>query len=97
MEYHAPHPRVKSTVQFTQYDQQMHVCMKFISRAIHHQHVSIVVETIFMVTYRNIRNANSLSKSTSEVLGVTKNVLNYLRSLDIYIYIYIYIYTLGFV
>jgi len=48
-----------------------------------------------MVTYRNIRNANSLSKSTSEVLGVTKNVLNYLRSLDIYIYIYIYIH-LGF-
>ena len=62
----------------------MQVCIKFISRTIHHEHVSIVVETIFMVTYRNISYANSLSKSTSEPLDVTRNALNYLRSLDIY-------------
>jgi len=46
-----------------------------LSNTVHHQHVSITVMTVIRVTYRNIRNTNSLSKCLSEPLDVTKNVL----------------------
>jgi len=45
-----------------------------VSHTVHHQHVSIAVATIVKVTYKNVRNPNSLSKCVSEPLDVTKNV-----------------------
>ena len=54
-----------------------------LSRTVRHQHVSLAVDTIFRVTYKNIMNANSLSNGTSEPLDVTKKVLNVLHSLDV--------------
>jgi hypothetical protein len=83
MEYYAPYPRMKSTIQFTLCDQKMHVCIMCLSRTVRRQHVSIAVETILMVTCENIRRANSLSKGTSEPMDATKNVLNLLCSLDV--------------
>lgn len=54
------------------------MCIMCLSHTVHHQHVSIAVASIFRVNCKNIRNSNSLSKRTSEMLNVTKNVLNFL-------------------
>jgi len=39
-----------------------------LSHIINHQHVSTIVATVFMVSYKNIRNPNNLSKRISEPL-----------------------------
>jgi len=52
----------------------------FLTRSLHHQHVSIAFATIFRVNDKNIRNPNSLSKHISKPLDVTRNVSNFLHS-----------------
>lgn len=46
-----------------------------LSNTVHHQHISVTTVTVIRVTYRSIRNPNSLSKHLSEPLDVKKNVL----------------------
>jgi len=46
----------------------MHVCVMCLSHTIYHQYVSNTVATNFMVSYKNIRNPNNLSKRISEPL-----------------------------
>jgi len=48
-----------------------------LSHTIHYQHFSIAVATIIRVTYKNIRNPNSLSKCISDPVHVTKIVLSF--------------------
>ena len=58
----------------------MHICRMCLLHTAHHQHVSVAVVPIIRVTYRNVRNANILSKPISKLLDVATNVLNFLHS-----------------
>jgi len=56
----------------------MHVCEMCLSHVftIHHQLVSIAFAIIIRITYKIIRNPNSLLKYISEPLDVTNNISN---------------------
>ena len=58
-----------------------------LSHTIYHQHVLIVISIIFRVTYKNISNANILSKHESGPLEGKKNALKVLYSHWISVYI----------
>jgi len=51
------------------------MCLLYIL-TIHHQHASIAFAIIMRITYKIIRNPNSLSKCISEPLHVTNNISN---------------------
>jgi len=59
----------------------------FSSHKIYHQHVSLAVETIISVTYKNIWNPNNVSKYVSAPLDVTRNVTKLLHNHWISVYL----------
>jgi len=54
---------------------EMHVCKMCLSHIMNMFHITIM--TIVRVTYKNIRNANNLSKCKNEPLVITENLVKF--------------------